>query len=86
MKNRELCTVISFASLIGGAAGCLISKAILEKSHKQEFEQVNKEVSETIDKAKKEIENINEQVDKAVRFVYDNEAKNAFEKRKNLYY
>lgn len=72
---------MAVASLIGGIVGAIISR-------KKTIERVDKEISReklrlkvALDDAKESVKDISEMVDNAVRFVYDTEAKDAFDRR-----
>ena len=75
MKKNDVIALIS-ACLGSGMAGVCIAKLWFERDMSNEREKINA----ALDRAEARTKNINDQVDEAVRFVYDTEARNAFDK------
>lgn len=76
MKKNDVIALIS-ACLGSGIAGACMAKLWFERDMSNEREKINA----ALDRAEARTKNINDQVDEAVRFVYDTEARNAFDKR-----
>lgn len=77
MKTITEATVMAAIGVIGGVIGGII----VNKMIKDTISSKKAELDETIEEAKRRTNDISDQVDTAVRFVYDNEAKSAFERK-----
>ena len=77
MKTATEMVAMAAVGVIGGVLGGII----VDKMVKDSLANKKAELSEVIENAKKQTNDISEQVDTAVRFVYDNEAKSAFERK-----
>ena len=77
MKTITETTAMAAIGVIGGVIGGII----VTKMIKDSIASKKVELNETIEDAKKRANDISDQVDTAVRFVYDNEAKSAFERK-----
>ena len=87
MKKEELIimgAVSCVSGLVGGLLGKFFASNELWKEHERlsnRLERADNTLKSMNDRAETITKNLNEQVDSAVRFVYDSEARNAFERR-----
>ena len=77
MKTANAVIGMAAASILGGVLGGFLVRHMF----KQYLGDAREEVEEVIDDAKKQTAAVSEQIETAVRFVYDNEAKAAFERK-----
>ena len=80
MKREEIIAVVGCV-VFGGIIGGYVSKFLVSHEVLKDISNEKEKLENTLAKADEKIKNIDEQVDSAVRFVYDSEAKNAFDKR-----
>ena len=90
--NKEQVIAMSISGCVGGLIVAAVSAITVEKKMRDKVhdyfykerlfvrESMDK-LESTVEKADAKIKNFDDEVDKAVRFVYDTEARNAFDKR-----
>lgn len=81
-QNKAFC--ITAIAAVGGLVGGLIAKYLLQKELVKNDDRLDakmKELDGEIENAKKQASDYSDQVERAVRFVYNTEARSAFERK-----
>ena len=82
MRKENVLTIVSVVgSMVAGFVGAYAAFRYAKKNYDKSVDDYKTKLEENIKKSDRLVKDISDQVDAAVRFVYDNEAKSAFERR-----